>query len=59
MMRWGYDAWAFDWEQETPLFGEPVLGRAEQPRRGRELRPAEFIRFCKQQDIVPFRHDTH
>ena len=54
MMRWGYDAWAFDWEQETPLSENRYWGGLNSRDAAGSFGLREFIRFCKQQDIVPF-----
>lgn len=54
MMRWGYDAWAFDWEQEMPLSENRYWGGLNSRDAAGSFGLREFIRFCKQQDIVPF-----
>ena len=54
MMRWGYDAWAFNWEQETPLSENRYWGGLNSRDAAGSFGLREFIRFCKQQDIVPF-----
>lgn len=54
MMRWGYDAWAFDWEQEIPLSENRYWGGLNSRDAAGSFGLREFIAFCKRQDIVPF-----
>ncbi len=54
MMRWGYDAWAFDWEKEVPLSANRYWGGRNTQDAAGTFGLQEFIRFCKQEDIVPF-----
>lgn len=54
MMRWGYDAWAFDWEQELPLSENRYWGGLNSRDAEGSFGLREFISFCKQHDIVPF-----
>jgi hypothetical protein len=54
MMRWGYDAWAFDWEKEVPLSESRYWGGLNSKDAAGSFGLREFIAFCKEQDIIPF-----
>lgn len=54
MMRWGYDAWAFDWEQEIPLSSNRYWGGLNSRDAAGTFGLVEFIEFCKEQGVIPF-----
>lgn len=54
MMRWGYDAWAFDWERELPLSSNRYWGGLNSKDAAGTFGLIEFIRFCKEQNVIPF-----
>lgn len=54
MMRWGYDAWAFDWEQEIPLSSNRYWGGLNSRDAAGTFGLVEFISFCKEEDVIPF-----
>lgn len=54
MMRWGYDAWAFNWEDEVPLSQNRYWGGLNTKDSAGTFGLREFISFCKAQDIIPF-----
>lgn len=54
MMRWGYDAWAFDWEQEIPLSSNRYWGGLNSRDAAGTFGLVEFIDFCKARDLIPF-----
>ncbi len=54
MMRWGYDAWAFNWETEQPLSPARYWGGLNTHDAAGTFGLREFIDFCKRQSIVPF-----
>lgn len=54
MMRWGYDAWAFNWETEQPLSPGRYWGGLNSHDAAGTFGLREFIAFCKTYDIVPF-----
>lgn len=54
MMRWGYDAWAFDWETETPLSQNRYWGGLNSKDAAGSFGLEEFIAFCKANQIIPF-----
>lgn len=54
MMRWGYDAWAFDWEQEIPLSSNRYWGGLNTRDAAGTFGLVEFIDFCKAQNVIPF-----
>lgn len=54
MMRWGYDAWAFNWEDEVPLSSNRYWGGLNSQDAAGTFGLREFISFCKEQNIIPF-----
>lgn len=54
IMRWGYDAWAFNWEDEVPLSDNRYWGGLNTKDAAGTFGLEEFIDFCKKQDIIPF-----
>ena len=54
MMRWGYDAWAFDWETGRPLSENRYWGGLNSRDAAGTFGLEEFIAFCKKNGIVPF-----
>lgn len=54
IMRWGYDAWAFNWEDEVPLSDNRYWGGLNTKDAAGTFGLEEFIDFCKEQDIIPF-----
>ena len=55
MIRWGYDAWVFDWQDETPLNSNYQGGMNTKDALGtRGFR--EFVKFASEHGIVPFVH---
>lgn len=54
MMRWGYDAWAFDWEQEIPLSPNKYWGALNTKDAQGTFGLQEFIAFSKRNNIIPF-----
>lgn len=53
IMRWGYDAWVFDWENERPLLNNYQGGNNAKDDAG-SYGLREFLYFCKQYDVIPF-----
>ncbi len=54
MMRWGYDAWAFNWETEQPLSPARYWGGLNTHDAAGTFGLREFIAFCKEYSVVPF-----
>lgn len=54
IMRWGYDAWAFNWEDEVPLSQNRYWGGLNTKDAAGTFGLREFISFCKTHDIIPF-----
>lgn len=54
MMRWGYDAWAFNWETEEPLSPSRYWGGLNTHDAAGTFGLREFIAFCKKHQIIPF-----
>ena len=54
MMRWGYDAWAFDWEQETPLSENRYWGGLNSRDAAGSFGLRSSSAFASSRDIVPF-----
>lgn len=54
MMRWGYDAWAFDWEQEVPLSPNKYWGALNTKDAQGTFGLREFIDYCKRNNVIPF-----
>lgn len=52
IMRWGYDAWVFDWENEEPLLDNYQGGNNTKDDEG-SFGLREFLVFCKEYDIIP------
>ncbi len=55
MLRWGYDAWVFDWQDEVPLNSNYQGGMNTKDALGtRGFR--EFVTFAAKHGITPFVH---
>lgn len=55
MIRWGYDAWVFDWQDEVPLNSNYQGGMNTKDALGtRGFR--EFVAFAAKHGITPFVH---
>lgn len=52
IMRWGYDAWVFDWENEEPILNNYQGGNNTKDDEG-SYGLREFLAFCKKNDIIP------
>lgn len=52
IVRWGYDAWVFDWEREEPLLNNYQGGNNTKDGEG-SYGLREFLRFCKRNGIIP------
>lgn len=52
IMRWGYDAWVFDWETEAPILNNYQGGNNTKDDEG-SFGLREFLAFCKKHDIIP------
>ncbi|MBR0093194.1 MAG: hypothetical protein IJP92_16020, partial [Lachnospiraceae bacterium] len=52
IMRWGYDAWVFDWETESPILDNYQGGNNTKDDEG-SFGLREFLVFCKKHDIIP------
>lgn len=55
MIRWGYDAWVFDWENELPLNTNYQGGMNTKDDAG-SYGLREFLKFAKEHSIIPFLH---
>lgn len=55
MIRWGYDAWVYDWENEQPLNTNYQGGMNTKDDAG-SFGLREFLQFAKTHDIIPFLH---
>lgn len=55
MIRWGYDAWVFDWENELPLNTNYQGGMNTKDDAG-SFGLREFLEFAKAHGIIPFLH---
>lgn len=52
IVRWGYDAWVFDWEKEEPLLNNYQGGNNTKDDEG-SYGLREFLQFCKRNDVIP------
>lgn len=55
IIRWGYDAWVYDWENELPLNTNYQGGMNTKDSAG-SFGLREFLHFAKSHDIIPFLH---
>lgn len=54
IMRWGYDAWVFDWENEVPLLPDKYWGGNNSKDAAGTFGLYEFAAYCKENDVIPF-----
>lgn len=54
IMRWGYDAWAFDWQNEVPLSPNKYWGALNSKDAAGTFGFYEFIDFCVAHNVIPF-----
>lgn len=54
ILRWGYDAWVFDWENEVPLHPDKYWGGNNSKDAAGSFGLYEFVDLCVNNDIIPF-----
>jgi hypothetical protein len=53
IMRWGYEAWNWDWENEVPLNRNETWSGSNTPNASGSFGLQEFIAFCRQTGVIP------